>query len=66
MPLEVWVQAAEHHMSIVEEPVPLIYLDLSRAFGGALDDAEFRLAHYRRIFRDALARANLVPSQGCA
>jgi dolichol-phosphate mannosyltransferase len=66
MPVEVWVQAAEHHMSIVEEPVPLIYLDLSRAFGGALDDAEFRLAHYRRVFRDALARANLVPSQGCA
>ena len=37
MPLQVWVQAVEHGMTIVETPVPLIYLDESRAFGGALD-----------------------------
>ena len=40
MPLQVWVQAAAHGMTIEEVAVPLIYLDESRAFGGALDDAE--------------------------
>jgi glycosyltransferase involved in cell wall biosynthesis len=65
MPLQVWVQAAAHRMKVIEEPVPLIYLDLSRAFGGALDDSEQRLAHYRRVFREALDRAGMVPAQGC-
>ena len=50
MPLEVWVQAVAQGMKIVEVAVPLIYLDESRAFGGALDDAEYRLKHYRRVF----------------
>ena len=40
MPLQVWVQAVQHGLSIVEVPVPLIYLDESRAFGGALDDGD--------------------------
>ena len=39
MPLQVWVQAVQHGLSIVEVPVPLIYLDESRAFGGSLDDS---------------------------
>ena len=34
-------------MKIVEAPVPLIYLDEKRAFGGALDDATYRLNHYQ-------------------
>jgi glycosyltransferase involved in cell wall biosynthesis len=46
MPLEVWVQAALQRWRIIEIPVPLIYLDLNRSFGGALDDAERRLQHY--------------------
>src|SRR5262249_54236543 len=40
MPLQVWVQAAAEGLSIIEVPVPLIYLDEARAFGGALDNAE--------------------------
>ena len=39
MPLELWVQAAFHELMIVEVPVPLIYLDEKRSFGGALDDS---------------------------
>jgi dolichol-phosphate mannosyltransferase len=66
MPLELWVQAANANLKIVEEPVPLIYLDLSRAFGGALDDSEFRLRHYREIFQRAIARAGLPVPEGCA
>jgi dolichol-phosphate mannosyltransferase len=65
MPLQVWVQAARHAMSIVEEPVPLIYLDESRAFGGALDNAEYRLNHYRNVLRAALDRAGLEVAGGC-
>jgi glycosyltransferase involved in cell wall biosynthesis len=60
MPLQVWVQAVEHGLSIVEAAVPLIYLDESRAFGGALDDASFRLNHYQAVFRQALERAGLL------
>jgi glycosyltransferase involved in cell wall biosynthesis len=65
MPLEVWVQAAALGMKIVEVAVPLIYLDESRAFGGALDDADYRLKHYRRVFEGALERAGLLAAAGC-
>lgn len=57
MPLEVWVQAARADMKIVEMAVPLIYLDASRSFGGSLDDSEFRLRHYRKVFDAAIERA---------
>lgn len=53
MPLELWVQAVAHGLRIVELPVPLIYLDETRSFGGSLDDATRRLQHYR----DVLARS---------
>jgi dolichol-phosphate mannosyltransferase len=49
MPLELWVQAADCRLRIVELAVPLIYLDEKRSFGGALDDAQTRLAHYREV-----------------
>jgi hypothetical protein len=49
----------------VEEAVPLIYLDESRAFGGALDNADYRLKHYRQVFEGALERSGLLVSQGC-
>ncbi len=65
MPLQVWVQAVAHGLAIVEVPVPLIYLDESRAFGGALDDAHYRLKHYRAVFQDALRSAGLEVAGGC-
>lgn len=65
MPLQVWVQAVRNGMRIVEVPVPLIYLDESRAFGGALDDAEYRLNHYRDVLRGALQGAGLTVAGGC-
>jgi dolichol-phosphate mannosyltransferase len=49
MPLELWVRAAAAGLKIVEIPVPLIYLDEKRSFGGALDDAATRLEYYRRV-----------------
>jgi dolichol-phosphate mannosyltransferase len=59
MPLEVWVQAVAAKMKIVEMAVPLIYLDASRSFGGSLDDSDFRLKHYRKVFDQAVARSSL-------
>jgi dolichol-phosphate mannosyltransferase len=53
MPLELWAQAARLGLRIVELPVPLIYLDEERSFGGALDDSDTRLAAYRRVLERA-------------
>jgi glycosyltransferase involved in cell wall biosynthesis len=55
MPLELWVRAAELGLRIVELPVPLIYLDERRSFGGSLDNVETRLAVYREVLQRALA-----------
>ena len=57
MPIELWVQAAEKNLRIVELAVPLIYLDADRSFGGALDDARIRLEHYRHVLERSLAAA---------
>ncbi len=65
MPLEVWVQAAQHELKVVEVAVPLLYLDESRAFGGSLDDADYRLGHYRGVFQAAMKRANREVAGGC-
>ena len=54
MPLQVWVQAAKLGLRIKEVGVPRLYLDPNRAFGGVLNDANERLAYYRRIIADAL------------
>ena len=61
MPLEVWVQASRANLSIIELPVPLIYLDEERSFGGSLDDAATRLAYYHQILDRALGRADVRP-----
>lgn len=55
MPLQLWVQAVQAGFRIVEHPVPLIYLDESRSFGGSLDDANRRLAYYREVLDRELA-----------
>src|SRR5262249_4855590 len=53
MPLQVWVQAARLGLRIKEVGVPRVYLDPNRAFGGVLNDAEQRLAHYRGVIAAA-------------
>ena len=67
MPLQLWVQAAAAELKVVEIPVPLIYLDLERSFGGALDQADARLQHYRevldRAFESVLAEGVSFPSR---
>lgn len=56
MPLELWVQAAHHQLTIREVSVPLIYLDETRSFGGDLDDGPIRLQHYYDVVDRAVQR----------
>ena len=58
MPLEVWVQAACAGLKIIELPVPLIYLDEKRSFGGVLDNGEARLDYYHQTLDRAIAAAH--------
>jgi glycosyltransferase involved in cell wall biosynthesis len=55
MPLEVWVQVAAAGLKVIELPVPLIYLDEKRSFGGVLDDAQTRLEYYHLTLDRAVA-----------
>lgn len=54
MPLELWVQASAIGLRIVELPVPLIYLDEERSFGGAMDNPQTRLDVYRQVLERAI------------
>jgi dolichol-phosphate mannosyltransferase len=51
------VQAKQLGLKIVELPVPLIYLDFERSFGGALDQSDTRLAVYRNVIADSIERS---------
>lgn len=70
MPLELWVQAAMRGLRVIEIPVPLIYLDLNRSFGGALDEAQKRLEYYNqcidRSVKAMQARGFDLPRQSAA
>lgn len=59
MPLQLWVQAASLGWRITEFAVPRIYLEETRSFGGSLDDAAIRLAHYRSVLNQELERRGL-------
>lgn len=54
-PMQFWVQAVRHCLRICEIPVPLIYNDPTRHFGGLLDDPDSRLRHYLDVFEAELA-----------
>jgi dolichol-phosphate mannosyltransferase len=64
MPLELWVQAARKRLRIVELPVPLIYLDEVRSFGGSLDDGRKRMEYYHRVLDRAIEAAESQPAIG--
>jgi glycosyltransferase involved in cell wall biosynthesis len=56
IPMQFWVQAVAHELRITEVPIRLIYVDQNRSFGGPLDNPDIRLAHYREVFRNELAK----------
>ncbi len=62
-PMQFWVQAAACGLRIRELPVRLIYNDPTRTFGGPLNDADVRLAHYRQVLHCELERcADRLPA----
>jgi glycosyltransferase involved in cell wall biosynthesis len=65
MPLQLWVQAAAQNMKIVEFPVPLIYLEEERSFGGSLDIAAKRLAYYQEVLDREMASLQLNHTKKC-
>jgi len=64
MPMQMWVQIAKAGLRVRELPVPLIYNDPTRHFGGLLDDPTVRLQHYLHLFEQELAVRQ--PAKPCA
>ncbi len=60
-PLQFWVQCVRAGLRIREIPVPRIYRDTSREFGGTLDDPRARLQHYLEVLVREMRRESLVP-----
>lgn len=56
MPLQVWVQAAYHHLRVTELPVARIYKNPHRRFWGGLDDPQTRRAYYLKVLQAEVAR----------
>jgi len=56
LPLQLWVQAAYHRLSVIELPVARIYKNPERRFWGGLDDIETRRAYYLRVLEAEVAR----------
>lgn len=65
MPLQVWVQIAALGWRIEEFPVPLLYLDEKRSFGGSLDDSRRRRAYYFEVLKRELAATSQPCLAGC-
>lgn len=62
-PMQFWAQCVARGLRIEEIPVKLIYNDPNRTFGGGLDDADRRLAHYRCVLDREIDRvAHLLPA----
>ena len=61
MPLQLWAQIARARWRVAELPVPLIYRDLTRHFGGPLDDPATRYQHYLAVLEAELARPTPHP-----
>ncbi|MBT5017394.1 glycosyltransferase family 2 protein [bacterium] len=64
MPLQFWIQAIGHDLRIREFPVPLIYLEEERSFGGSLDDSEQRMSYYQQILKREMESQNVPCGTG--
>jgi dolichol-phosphate mannosyltransferase len=55
MPLQLWMQAWKHGLTVKEIPIGLIYFDHSRQFPGDLKRREARLRYYHDVIERELA-----------
>jgi dolichol-phosphate mannosyltransferase len=65
-PMQLWPRAAATNLRITEIPVRLIYNDPTRHFGGLLDDASVRLAHYVDVFNRELKWQPIASGESCS
>ena len=56
MPLQLWIEASKHGLTVKEIPVGLVYFQWRRGFSGRLSDPGKRLAYYNRVIDEELAR----------
>ena len=56
MPLQLWIQACKHGLTVKEIPVGLVYFQWRRGFSGRLSDPARRLAYYNRVIDEELFR----------
>lgn len=59
-PMQFWPRAIAAGLRITELPVPLIYNDPNRQFGGGLDDPDDRLIHYLEVLSAESTRARTI------
>lgn len=58
-PLQLWLEAHRAGLTVVEEAIPLIYIDnFDRSFGLELDDPEQRLRYYWRVINEGVSKCN--------
>ena len=55
LPLQLWIQAAAHQLTVEEIPVKKIYYNHRRSFPEKVRDPEQRLLYYQNIIRKELA-----------
>jgi glycosyltransferase involved in cell wall biosynthesis len=65
MPLELWIKAVAAGLHIIELPVPLIYLEEERSFGGSLDNGATRLQYYHAVMERAFLATGLSGGTSC-
>ena len=61
-PIQFWIQALHFGLSVKEIPTPRIYKNLSRVFGGGIDDADKRFAYYINVLEKELSRWRIYSS----
>jgi len=62
MPLQFWVQARALGLKVGEIPVPRIYKNLDRTFGGGIDDPAKRLEYYMNVLEKEVKRWSMSSS----
>jgi len=65
-PMQLWVQASALGLRVGEIGVELIYNDPGRTFGGGLDDARVRLAHYRCVMTREIGKHQSLSAHAVA
>ena len=65
-PMQLWPRAATMGLRIKEIPTRLIYNDPNRHFGGVLDIASARLAHYLNVFNRELHWQPAANRESCS